>query len=410
MDINMSKFSEFNFKGHTALVRVDYNVPLDDDFNITDDTRMSATIPTLKKILADGGKIVLMSHFGRPKVGPEEKFSLKHLIKHLYDLLNKNNAEGTTPTKVFFADDCIGSQAGLTATMLRSGEVLLLENLRFHTAEEAGDESFAKKLSTLGDVYVNDAFGTAHRAHASTAIIAKYFAADKKMFGLLMEAEVLSAQKVMHQSQQPFTAIIGGAKVSDKILIIENLLNRATDIIIGGGMAYTFLKARGGNIGASLCEMDRLQTALDILEKAKQNNVSIHLPETSVIADKFAADANTKDCPSDAIPDGWMGLDIGPKAIGIFTEIILRSKTILWNGPMGVFEMEKFQNGTKSIALAVAQATSNGAFSLVGGGDSVAAVNQFNLADKVSYVSTGGGALLEYFEGKVLPGIAAMDA
>jgi phosphoglycerate kinase len=410
MNNNMSKFSEFNFNGHTALVRVDYNVPLDDNFNITDDTRMSATIPTLKKILADGGKIVLMSHFGRPKAGPEDKFSLKHLVKHLYELLNKNNAEGATATKVFFADDCIGSQAGLTATMLRSGEVLLLENLRFHTEEEAGDESFAKKLSTLGDVYVNDAFGTAHRAHASTAIIAKYFAADKKMFGLLMEAEVLSAQKVMHQSQQPFTAIIGGAKVSDKILIIENLLNRATDIIIGGGMAYTFLKARGGNIGASLCEMDRLQTALDILEKAKQNNVSIHLPETSVIADKFAADANTKDCPSDAIPEGWMGLDIGPKAIGIFTEIILRSKTILWNGPMGVFEMEKFQNGTKSIALAVAQATSNGAFSLVGGGDSVAAVNQFNLADKVSYVSTGGGALLEYFEGKVLPGIAAMDA
>jgi phosphoglycerate kinase len=406
----MSKFSDFNFKGHTALVRVDFNVPLDDAFNITDDTRMTATIPTLKKILADGGKIVLMSHFGRPKSGPEEKFSLKHLVKHLYELLNKNNAEGAEATKVFFADDCVGSQAGLTATMLRGGEVLLLENLRFHAAEEEGDEDFAKKLSTLGDVYVNDAFGTAHRAHASTAVIAKYFSSDNKMFGLLMEAEVMSAEKVMHQSQQPFTAIIGGAKVSDKILIIENLINRATDIIIGGGMAYTFLKARGGSIGASLCEEDRLKTALDILEKAKQKNVSIHLPETSVIADKFAADANTKDCHSDAIPDGWMGLDIGPKAIGIFTEIILRSKTILWNGPMGVFEMEKFQNGTKSIALAVAQATSNGAFSLVGGGDSVAAVNQFNLADKVSYVSTGGGALLEYFEGKTLPGIAAMNA
>jgi phosphoglycerate kinase len=260
----------------------------------------------------------------------------------------------------------------------------------------------------LGDVYVNDAFGTAHRAHASTAVIAKNFTTDNRMFGLLMEAEVISAEKVLHASEKPMVAIIGGAKVSDKILIIENLLERATDIIIGGGMAYTFLKARGGKIGASLCEDDRLQTALDILEKAKQKNVSIHLPETSTIADKFAADANTKDCPSDQIPDGWMGLDIGGKAIGIFSEVIGKSKTILWNGPMGVFEMEKFENGTKQIALAVADATSKGAFSLVGGGDSVAAVNKFDLADKVSYVSTGGGALLEYFEGKVLPGIEAI--
>ena len=397
----MSKFSDFNFKGHTALVRVDFNVPLDDAFNITDDTRMAATIPTIKKILADGGKAILMSHLGRPKDGPTDKYSLKHLVNHLHELLG-----GTT--KVFFADDCIGSQAGLTASMLRGGEVLLLENLRFHKEEEKGDEAFAKKLSALGDVYVNDAFGTAHRAHASTAVIAKFYEPANKMFGLLMEAEVKSAEKVMHNNEKPFTAIIGGAKVSDKILIIENLLERATDIIIGGGMAYTFLKARGGNIGASLCEDDRLQTALDILEKAKQKNVSIHLPETSVIADKFAADANTKDCPSDQIPDGWMGLDIGPKAIGIFSEIINKSKTILWNGPMGVFEMEKFQNGTKAIALAVAEATSNGAFSLVGGGDSVAAVNKFKLADKVSYVSTGGGALLEYFEGKILPGIEAI--
>ena len=397
----MSKFSDFNFKGHTALVRVDFNVPLDDAFNITDDTRMASTIPTIKKILADGGKAILMSHLGRPKDGPTDKYSLKHLVNHLHELLG-----GTT--KVFFADDCIGSQAGLTASMLRGGEVLLLENLRFHKEEEKGDEAFAKKLSALGDVYVNDAFGTAHRAHASTAVIAKFYEPANKMFGLLMEAEVKSAEKVMHNNEKPFTAIIGGAKVSDKILIIENLLERATDIIIGGGMAYTFLKARGGNIGASLCEDDRLQTALDILEKAKQKNVSIHLPETSVIADKFAADANTKDCPSDQIPDGWMGLDIGPKAVGIFSEIINKSKTILWNGPMGVFEMEKFQNGTKAIALAVAEATSNGAFSLVGGGDSVAAVNKFNLADKVSYVSTGGGALLEYFEGKVLPGIEAI--
>ena len=397
----MSKFSDFNFKGHTALVRVDFNVPLDDAFNITDDTRMAATIPTIKKILADGGKAILMSHLGRPKDGPTDKYSLKHLVNHLHELLG-----GTT--KVFFADDCIGSQAGLTASMLRGGEVLLLENLRFHKEEEKGDEAFAKKLSALGDVYVNDAFGTAHRAHASTAVIAKFYEPANKMFGLLMEAEVKSAEKVMHNHEKPFTAIIGGAKVSDKILIIENLLERATDIIIGGGMAYTFLKARGGNIGASLCEDDRFQTALDILEKAKQKNVSIHLPETSVIADKFAADANTKDCPSDQIPDGWMGLDIGPKAIGIFSEIINKSKTILWNGPMGVFEMEKFQNGTKAIALAVAEATSNGAFSLVGGGDSVAAVNKFKLADKVSYVSTGGGALLEYFEGKILPGIEAI--
>jgi phosphoglycerate kinase len=401
----MSTFSDFNFAGHKALVRVDFNVPLDDKFNITDDTRMSATIPTIKKILADGGSAILMSHFGRPKDGPTDKYSIRHLVKHLHELLNP---DGGNMTKVFFADDSIGEQASLTASTLRAGEVLLLENLRFYKEEEKGDKGFAEKLSKLGDVYVNDAFGTAHRAHASTAVIAQFFAADKKMFGLLMESEVKSAEKVLHEAEKPFTAIIGGAKVSDKILIIENLLQRATDIIIGGGMAYTFLKARGGKIGGSLCEDDRLQTALDILEKAKQKNVSIHLPEDSIIADKFAADANTKNCPSDQIPDGWMGLDIGPKAVGIFSEVIRNSKTILWNGPMGVFEMEKFQGGTKAIALSVADATSKGAFSLVGGGDSVAAVNQFNLADKVSYVSTGGGAMLEYFEGKVLPGIAAI--
>lgn len=405
----MSTFSNHNFSGEKALVRVDFNVPLDENFNITDDTRMTATIPTIKKILADGGKVILMSHFGRPKGGPEDKYSLKHLVKHLYNLLNPAPATDEQPaTNVFFADDCIGEQARLTASMLRNGEVLLLENLRFYKEEEKGDEAFAQKLSTLGDVYVNDAFGTAHRAHASTAVIAKFFPAGKKMFGLLMEGEVTSAEKVLHQAEKPFTAIIGGAKVSDKILIIENLLQRATDIIIGGGMAYTFLKARGGKIGSSLCEDDRLQTALDILEKAKQKNVSIHLPEDSVIADKFDANANTDVRPSDAIPDGWMGLDIGPKAVGIFSEVIKNSKTVLWNGPMGVFEMEKFQNGTKSVALAVADATAAGAFSLVGGGDSVAAVNQFHLADKVSYVSTGGGAMLEYFEGKVLPGIAAI--
>ncbi|MGB5005765.1 MAG: phosphoglycerate kinase [Ferruginibacter sp.] len=407
----MSKFSDFNFAGNKALIRVDFNVPLDADLNITDDNRMTATIPTIKKVLADGGSVILMSHFGRPKAGPENKFSLKHLVNPLYKLLNaghKNPAIGDGSTRVFFADDCIGEQAALTASMLRPGEVLLLENLRFHKEEEKGDEAFAEKLSKLGDVYVNDAFGTAHRAHASTAVIAKFFPAANRMFGLLMNDEVSSAEKVLHQAEKPFCAIIGGAKVSDKILIIENLLERATDIIIGGGMAYTFLKARGGKIGSSLCEDDRLQTALDILEMAKQKNVSIHLPEDSVIADKFAADANTDTRPSDAIPDGWMGLDIGPKATGIFNEIIGKSKTILWNGPMGVFEMEKFQAGTKAVAEAVAASTANGAFSLVGGGDSVAAVNKFNLADKVSYVSTGGGAMLEYFEGKTLPGIAAI--
>ncbi len=403
----MNNFSTYNFANQKALVRVDFNVPLDADFNITDDTRMRATLPTIKKILADGGSIILMSHLGRPKEGPSNKYSLTHLVKHLHSLLNE---DGGNTTNVFFANDCIGEQAFLTANMLKAGEVLLLENLRFYKEEEKGDEAFAEKLSKLGDVYVNDAFGTAHRAHASTAIIAKYFDAGKKMFGLLMEAEVSSAEKVMHAAKKPFTAIIGGAKVSDKILIIENLLERATDIIIGGGMAYTFMKARGGKIGNSLCEDDRMQTALEILEKATQKNVSIHLPEDSVIADKFDAAANTKICPSDAIPDGWMGLDIGPKSIGIFSEVISNSKTILWNGPMGVFEMEKFQNGTKSIALAIAKATDNGAFSLIGGGDSVAAINQFQLTDKVSYVSTGGGALLEYFEGKSLPGIAAVKA
>jgi phosphoglycerate kinase len=403
----MSKFSSYNFKGQKALVRVDFNVPLDADFNITDDTRMTATIPTIKKILADGGSAILMSHFGRPKDGPTDKYSLKHLVKRLYELLNPASQTGE-PTKVFFANDCIGEQAYLTAGLLKPGEVLLLENLRFYKEEEKGDEAFAEKLSKLGDIYVNDAFGTAHRAHASTAIIAKFFPADKKMFGLLMESEVSSAEKVLHSSEKPFLAIIGGAKVSDKILIIENLLDKATDIIIGGGMAYTFMKAMGGNIGNSLCENDRLTNATELLKKAEAKGVNIHLPSDSIIADKFAADADTSDAPSDNIPDGWMGLDIGPNAVNQFINVISRSKTILWNGPMGVFEMEKFQQGTKAIALAIAAATAKGAFSLVGGGDSVAAVNKFDLADKVSYVSTGGGALLEYFEGKVLPGIAAV--
>ncbi len=397
----MSRFTEHNFSGQKALIRVDFNVPLDASFHITDDTRMRATIPTITKILNDGGSVILMSHLGRPKDGPTEKYSLKHLVNHLVKLLN-----GAT---VKFADDCIGTEASEKAAHLQPGEVLLLENLRFYKEEEKGDAAFAEKLSKLGDVYVNDAFGTAHRAHASTAVIAQFFPGDKKMFGLVMEGEVSSAEKVLHNSEKPFTAIIGGAKVSDKILIIENLLERATDIIIGGGMAYTFMKAQGGQIGNSLCEIDRLDTASDLLKKAEAKGVCIHLPSDSVIADKFAADANISTAPSDAIPDGWMGLDIGANACEQFANCIKRSRTILWNGPMGVFEMEKFQHGTKTIATAVAAATQGGAFSLVGGGDSVAAVNQFGFADKVSYVSTGGGAMLEYFEGKVLPGIAAVQ-
>ena len=397
----MSAFNSYNFKDQKVLVRVDFNVPLNDKLEITDDSRMKAAVPTIKKIIADGGKVILMSHLGRPKDGPEDKYSLKHIIKHLSELL-----DGAT---VLFANDCIGEQASLTASMMRSGEVLLLENLRFHKEEEKGDEGFAKKLANLGDVWVNDAFGTAHRAHASTAVIGNFFDADKRFFGLLMEAEVASAEKVLHKAENPFVAIIGGAKVSDKILIIENLLERATDIIIGGGMAYTFIKSQGGKIGNSLCEEDRLETALKILKLAEEKGVKIHLPSDSVIADKFSADAETSVAPSNSIPDGWMGLDIGSHAGNQFSNVIKASKTILWNGPMGVFEMPKFQHGTKTIAIAVADATQKGAFSLVGGGDSVAAVNQFGFADKVSYVSTGGGAMLEYFEGKVLPGIAAVQ-
>lgn len=397
----MPTFSSFSFKGLKALVRVDFNVPLNENFVITDDTRIRSTLPTIKKILNDGGSAILMSHLGRPKEGPTNKYSLKHLVAHLHESLGAG-------TKVLFADDCIGQQAIDLSASLQPGEVLLLENLRFYKEEEKGDEGFAEKLSKLGDVYVNDAFGTAHRAHASTAIIAKYFEGGKKMFGLLMEAEVVSAEKVMHAAEKPFLAIIGGAKVSDKILIIENLLNRATDIIIGGGMAYTFYKAQGGQIGNSLCEMERLDAANDLLKKAAEKGVCIHLPSDSVIADKFDANANVSGSLSNNIPDGWMGLDIGQMACESFSHVIHQAKTILWNGPMGVFEMENFQHGTKTIAHAVADATAKGAFSLVGGGDSVAAVNKFNLADKVSYVSTGGGAMLEYFEGKVLPGIAAI--
>lgn len=398
----MSTFSQFNFSGKKALIRVDFNVPLNEKFEITDDTRMKAAIPTIQKILADGGSAILMSHLGRPKDGPSEKYSLKHLVQHLSELLGN--------VAVKFANDCIGEEAQQQAASLKPGEVLLLENLRFHKEEEKGDVAFAEKLSKLGNVYVNDAFGTAHRAHASTTIIAQFFPKDKKMFGLLMEAEISNANKVLRNPQKPFLAIIGGAKVSDKILILENLLNLANDIIIGGGMAYTFIKAQGGEIGKSLCEEDRLQAALDLLRKAEEKNVCIHLPGDSIVADDFSNEANIATAPSNNIPSHCMGLDIGPSACEQFTHTILKAKTILWNGPMGVFEFENFQHGTKAIAEAVAEATVKGAFSLVGGGDSVAAVNKFGFANKVSYVSTGGGALLEYFEGKALPGIAAIEA
>jgi len=398
----MIAFSNYSFAGKKALIRVDFNVPLDKKtLAITDDTRMRAAVPTIQKILSDGGSVVLMSHLGRPKDGPEDKFSLRHIVPHLSDLLQ---------LPVQFASDCIGSEAVEKATALQPGEVLLLENLRFYPQEEKGDPSFAEKLSQLGNVYINDAFGTAHRAHASTAVIAQFFEKGNKLFGLVMEGEVKSAEKVLHEAQKPFTAIVGGAKVSDKILIIENLLKKATDIIIGGGMAYTFMKAQGGAIGKSLCEDDRLEMALELLQKAQKQGVRIHLPVDSIIADQFAADAKTQTAASNEIPDGWMGLDVGPEARKSFAQVIQSSKTILWNGPMGVFEMETFQGGTKAIADAVAAATAAGAFSLVGGGDSVAAVNLFGYSDQVSYVSTGGGAMLEYFEGKELPGIAAVLA
>jgi len=398
INIKMISINNFRFHNEKVLIRVDFNVPLNAEFQITDDSRMTAAVPTIQKILDEGGSVILMSHLGRPKEGPTEKYSLKHLVAHLSNLLGK-------PVK--FSTDCIGAEASAMSANLQPGEILLLENLRFYKEEEKGDRDFAGKLASLGTFYVNDAFGTAHRAHASTAIIAEFFP-GKRAFGYIMAAEVENADKVMKAPQRPLTAIVGGAKVSDKILIVENLLNVADNIIIGGGMAYTFFKAQGGEIGNSLCETERLQTCLDILKKADEKGVKIYLPEDSTCADAFSADANTQIFESSAIAPGWMGLDIGEKAIVANKHVLLNSKTILWNGPMGVFEMDKFSAGTKAVAEAVAEATENGAFSLIGGGDSAAAVNKFGFNDKVSYVSTGGGALLEYFEGKMLPGIAAI--
>ncbi|MFY0644492.1 MAG: phosphoglycerate kinase [Bacteroidia bacterium] len=395
----MRTVDSIDFNSKRALIRVDFNVPLDNQQNITDDSRMQAALPTIQKVLNDGGSVVLMSHLGRPKNGPEAVFSLKPLAKHLTKI---------TGAKVCFAEDCISQQAFELSSKLANGEILLLNNLRFYSEETAGDKAFAEKLSKHGDVYVNDAFGTAHRAHASTAVIAEYF--KEKCFGRLMAKEVDNASKLMQSPERPFTAIVGGAKVSDKILIIQNLLKVADHIIIGGGMAYTFKKAMGGNIGNSLFEEDRVDTCRDILDEAKTKGVQIHLPIDSVVADNFSNDAQSTIADSDQIGAGWMGLDIGPNAINSFSSVLRSSKTILWNGPMGVFEMSSFENGTKSIAQAVADATIAGAFSLIGGGDSSAAVKKFGFTNDVSYVSTGGGALLEYFEGKVLPGIAAIES
>ena len=395
----MNTIDFLNFSGKKALIRVDFNVPLDDKFNITDDNRMVGAIPTIEKILNDGGSVILMSHLGRPKNGPEEKYSLRHLVRHLAILLNRD---------IQFADDCIGESAVSKAKELKSGEVLLLENLRFYKEEEKGDEAFAAKLAALADVYVNDAFGTAHRAHASTAIIAKFFP-GAKYFGYLMAGELANAEKILNHAERPFTAIMGGAKVSDKILLIEKLLEKVDNLIIGGGMAYTFAKAQGGEIGTSLVEDDKLVLAIELLKKAKAKNINLLLPLDSVVADAFDADANIAIAQNDAIPVGWMGLDIGPEAVKSFCELVKSSKTILWNGPMGVFEMKKFETGTKAVAEAVVEATKKGAFSLIGGGDSAAAVAKFGFEDEVSYVSTGGGALLEYMEGKELPGVKAIS-
>lgn len=415
----MQIIDNFNFAGKKAIVRVDFNVPLNKETGaVSDDTRIRGALPTIKKILADGGSVILMSHMGRPKQNPDPKFSLKQIISAVEERVGQT---------IQFAEDCANAEA--QATALKPGEILLLENLRFYEEEEGKprgefeteeakkeakkalkpkQKEFAKKLASYADVYVNDAFGTAHRAHGSTAVIAEFFAEENKMFGYLINSELIAMDKVLKDAQAPFTAIMGGAKVSDKILIIENLLDRVQNLIIGGGMTYTFIKAQGGEIGNSLCEADKLDLALEILEKAKAKGVNVYIPTDAVNADKFAADAETCVSKTDETPAGWMGLDIADETIATFSEVIANSKTVLWNGPMGVFEMEKFAKGTTAIAHAVAQATANGAFSLIGGGDSVAAINKNKLADKVSYVSTGGGAMLEYMEGKVLPGIEAI--
>ena len=395
----MKTIDQANFSGKKVLIRVDFNVPLDKDFNITDDNRITAALPTIKKILQDGGAVILMSHLGRPKDGPTDKYSLKHIVPHLSDLLGQ---------QVEFANDCIGQEAIDKAKALQPGEVLLLENLRFYKEEEKGDVGFAKKLAALGNIYVNDAFGTAHRAHASTSVIAQFFP-DAKYFGYLMASELENAEKVLNNPAKPFTAIMGGAKVSDKIELIERLLDKVDNLIIGGGMTYTFFKAEGGQIGKSLVEEDKLDLARSLVQKAKDKGVNLILPVDSVIADNFSNDANTEIAKNDHIKEGWMGLDIGPEAIEAFSKVIEGSKTILWNGPMGVFEMDKFEKGTKSVAEAIVKATENGAFSLIGGGDSAAAISKFNLTSHVSYVSTGGGALLEYMEGKELPGVKAIN-
>ena len=393
----MRTLNDFNFENKKALIRVDFNVPLNEEFKVTDDTRIKSAKPTIIKILEDGGSCILMSHLGRPK-GVDESFSLKHIVNTVEDVLG---------VEVKFVPDCTGEEATNAANNLEPGQILLLENLRFHEEETAGDETFAKQLSALGDIYVNDAFGTAHRAHASTTIVAQFFQ-DNKCFGYLLEQEIKSIDKVMKTGEKPVCAILGGAKVSSKITIIDNILDKIDHLIIGGGMTFTFIKAQGGNIGNSLVEDDKLKLAREILEKAKTKNVQVHLPVDAIIADAFSNDAHTNTCEINKIPDGWMGLDVGPNTEEIFSQIIKNSKTILWNGPLGVFEMPNFAKGTIALGYAIAEATKEGAFSLVGGGDSVAAVKQFGFEDKVSYVSTGGGAMLESLEGKTLPGIAAI--
>ena len=403
----MQIIDNYSFAGKKVIIRVDFNVPLSAQYEVTDDTRIRGALPTIKKVLQDGGSAILMSHLGRPKSGPEEKFSLKHVIPALSKLLGID---------IQFANDCMGEEAVNKSAALKPGEVLLLENLRFYTAEnkvksddeKAATRVFAEKLSTYADLYVNDAFGTAHRAHASTTVIADFFDEGSRMFGFLINKEIKAMDKVLHDSEKPMTAIMGGAKVSDKIQVIENLLDKVDNLIIGGGMTYTFIKARGGEIGNSLCEEDKLDVAADLVKKAEAKGVKLILPVDQVLADKFDNDAHTEGADIDSGKAGFMGLDIGPKSIQLLNEVIMNSKTILWNGPMGVFEMPNFQKGTVSIAQTIAESTAKGAFSLVGGGDSVAAVNKFGLADKVSYVSTGGGAMLEYIEGKVLPGIKAI--